>query len=67
MDKLGERIAINKYEYAQIKVLLDKDNTVFGAELVDSSVGFDEVCSYFYKTFDTKLNYSDSIDFYSYC
>ncbi len=67
MDKLGERIVINKYEYAQIKVLLDKDNTVFGVELVDSSVGFFVVCSYFHKTYDAKLNYSDSIDFYSYC
>ena len=63
MDKLGERTKNNKFEYALIQALLDKD-TICGFDLIESSIGFDDVCKFFFKTCNSELNYSDNIDFY---
>jgi len=49
MDKLDEKIKHDRYEYAIIKALLGNDNTIYGFDLVESSIGFNEACRSFFQ------------------
>ncbi len=64
MDKLDEKIKHDRYEYAIIKALLGNDNTIYGFDLVESSIGFNEACRSFFSNLDSNPNYSNNLDFY---